>query len=144
MGYFGAATWKNYCRVWNHHLEFVKMQRSMLRKKIWDKNCFIWVLWDWNLKKLLSHLKSKPLDLSKCKVSCKTKKLWVRNQKCLILVLLGENFKKKTVILEISTLEFVKMRSSMLKVHHACSKEKEKQLWKTAVFRQLIFSTKEL
>ena len=45
----------------------------MLRRKtkLGTKTC---VLLDWNLKKLLSYLKSGPANLLKCKVSCKNKK----------------------------------------------------------------------
>ena len=44
-------------------------------------------------KKKLSYLKSAPLNLSKCKVSCKRKKLGVWDHESLILVLLGQNWK---------------------------------------------------
>ena len=57
-----------------NNLEFVKMQ-SFLLKKVWDQNFLLWVLLDWNLKKIFSYLKLATFNLSKCKVSSHTKKL---------------------------------------------------------------------
>ena len=52
-----------------------------------------------NLKKILSYLKSAFSNLLKCKVSCKTQKLEILDQKYLI--------KKPIVIFDISPFEFV-------------------------------------
>ena len=56
------------------NLEFVKMQ-SFLLKKVWYQNFLLWVLLDWNLKKIFSYLKLATFTLSKCKISSNTKKL---------------------------------------------------------------------
>ena len=72
---------------------------------------FIWVLLDWNLKRILSYLKSASLNLSTCKILGK-------KQKCLNLVpkmpylgIFGLEFENSIVIFEISTLEFIKLQN---------------------------------
>ena len=64
----------------------------------WNQKCFIWVLWNWNLKKLLSYLKSASFNWSKRKVLCKTKKNQVCDQNLLLWIVLGCNFDKVIVI----------------------------------------------
>ena len=61
----------------------------------------------WNLKTILSYLKSAPSNLSDCKILRKNKSAWIWDQKYLVCVFLGKNFKNTIVIFEISTLEFV-------------------------------------
>ena len=79
----------------------------------------------WNLKTILSYLKSTPSNLSNAKFGRKTKMpkfgtknalfghfwpkmlyLGIFDQKCLIWLFLGKNFKNTIVIFEISTLKF--------------------------------------
>ena len=66
-----------------------------------------------NFKKLLLYLMSALICLSKYKVSCKTKKLEIWDQKNIILVFLGRFLKKTIAMFEISTLEFVKVKTFM-------------------------------
>ena len=40
---------------------------------IWDKKCLIYVFFGWNLKTILSYLKSAPLNSSSCKILRKNK-----------------------------------------------------------------------
>ena len=51
--------WKKYHYIWNH--QFWSCQSFMLL----DQNCLIWVFLNWNLKNLLSYLKSTNSSLSK-------------------------------------------------------------------------------
>ena len=49
--------------------------------QIWDQKCLIWVFFDWNLKRILSYLKSAHSDLYNWKLSSKKKmpKFWSKN-----------------------------------------------------------------
>ena len=53
--------------------EMVLFQSLVLKKNIWnwDQKYLIWVFLDWNLKTILSCLKSAPSNLSDCKISRK-------------------------------------------------------------------------
>ena len=66
------------------------------------------------MKKILSYLKSAPRNLSSCKVLRKTKiaKLTSNNT---YLVIFGEGFEETIVILEISTLNFLKFQKFVKK-----------------------------
>ena len=48
-----AAILKNYCHIWNQHVQFPLLQSLVQKKKknplIWDKKCQIWVSWGSNL-----------------------------------------------------------------------------------------------
>ena len=52
LGVF-AAILKNYCHIWNQHVQFPLLQSLVQKKKknpfIWDKKCQIWVSWGSNL-----------------------------------------------------------------------------------------------
>ena len=84
-------------------LNFKEKKNKSTTKVAWF-GCFLTKLW----KKLLSYLKSVSSNLSKCKVSCKT-----------IFLTLGvyrPELKNTMVILEISTIESVKIQSFTLKL----------------------------
>ena len=69
----------------------------------------------------MSHFKSAPSSLSNCKISRKKQKCpsfgpkgqfrGIFDQRCLIWVLLGNNFKKAIIIFEVSTLKFVYLQN---------------------------------
>ena len=76
---------KNYCRIWIQHARIcqnVKFHIKVKNIKFRTKNTLF-----------VSYLKSALLNLLKCKVSLKIKKLWFWYQKCLILEHLGQNLK---------------------------------------------------
>ena len=85
------------------------------------KNALFEYFWARILKKLLSYLKSVPSNLSICKFSRKKQKclnlgpkmsyLGIFDQKCLIWVFLGKNFKTAIFIFEISSLIFVSLQN---------------------------------
>ena len=87
-------------------IEFVLLQ-SLVQKFI----CLILVFLGWNLRKLFSHLKSAPSNLSDCKFHEENKNVWIWNQKCVIRVIFCWNLKKDIVVFEISNLEFVKLQN---------------------------------
>ena len=62
--------------------------------QIWDQKYLSWVFLGYNFENLLSYLKSKPSNMSKCKYLFKQKKLQIWDEKFLIWVILGCNFKK--------------------------------------------------
>ena len=69
------------------------------------------VFLDWNLKTILSYLKSAPSNWSNCKTLRKNKKCLNLGPKKPYLDIFGLEFKKNIVIFEISTLKFVKNES---------------------------------
>ena len=60
--------------------------------KIWYHICLILVLLGWNLKIILSYLKSPPTNLYHFKILWKKKNWYIWNQKCLMWVFSWENF----------------------------------------------------
>ena len=79
-----------------------------------DKKCLIFLVLEQNLKELLPYLKSAPLNLSKCKIPCKTKNFELETKNGLMDTFAPE-FEKTTVIFKIGTFEFVKMRKFRIK-----------------------------
>ena len=73
---------------------------------MWDQKYIIWVFLGWNLKKILSSLKSAPSNLSVCKISQKNKKYQNLGPKMHDLGTFGLEFENNFVIFEINTLEF--------------------------------------
>ena len=73
----------------------------------------MWVFFWLEFEKILSYLKSAPLNLSNHKIFRKNKNayLGIFDQKCLIWVFLGKNFKETIVIFETSTLKFTYLRN---------------------------------
>ena len=71
-------------------LEFFKLKKFVQNKKsqIWSQNVLTGYFMKCNFEKLFSYLKSATWNLSNCKVSCKTKRLRIRDQKRLLWVLL--------------------------------------------------------
>ena len=65
---------------------------------------------DWNLRKLLSCLKSAASNLTKCKVSYETKKLILGQKICFTFMI---QFEENTTILDISMFQFAKIQNSM-------------------------------
>ena len=83
--YFLARILKNHCHVLNEHLRISVMAKFWEKTKIawiWGQKCLIWVFLDWNLKTILSYLKSAPSNLSNCKIS---RKNITENQNCINL-----------------------------------------------------------
>ena len=59
-------------------LKWVYLQNFTKKKKkknayIWDQKCLIWIFLDWNLKTILSYLKSAPSNLSNFETTRKNK-----------------------------------------------------------------------
>ena len=82
--------WKDYFHVWNQQARIWETAKFCARK-IFKPGTKIVLFGYFRVefeKKLLSYLKSVPLNFAKCKVSCKTKK-----QNCLIWVFLGCSLK---------------------------------------------------
>ena len=79
-----------------------------------DKKCRIFLVLEQNLKELLPYLKSAPLNLSKCKIPCKTKNFKLETKNGLMDTFAPE-FEKTIVICKISTFEFVKMQKFRIK-----------------------------
>ena len=71
----------------------------------------IHVFWGSKLKLILSYLKSVPSNIASCKISWKNKNAYIFHQKCLILLILGNKFRKPIVIFEISILNFVYLQN---------------------------------
>ena len=76
FGYFWARILKNYCHIWNQHLR-ISVTASFCEEttmpKFGTKNTLFGYFWARIFKKLLSYLKSAPLNLSICKISRKNK-----------------------------------------------------------------------
>ena len=90
FGYFGARISRNYCHIWNQHLRIsviAKFREETKMPKFGTKNALLGYFWP--------------------------KMLYLGNfdQKYLIWVFLGENFKKTIAIFEISTLKFVYLQN---------------------------------
>ena len=67
FGYFVARILKIYCRIWNQHpwiCQTAKFQEKMKMSKSGTKSAVFGYFWARILKKLLSHLKSAPSNLS--------------------------------------------------------------------------------
>ena len=76
---------------------------------------YLGVFFDWNLKTILSYMKSAPSNLSNCKISRKKQNCLNLGPKMFYLGIFGLKFQKTSVIFEISTLEFVKLRNLVKK-----------------------------
>ena len=73
-----------------------------------------WVFWSWNLKMILLYLKSAPSNLSNSKFLRKKKQKCPNlESKMPYLAYLDENFKKTIAMLEISTLEWESISTSL-------------------------------
>ena len=119
LRYFWVGIWKKYCHFWNEYTRIcliAKYHEIIKMPKFGTKSTLSGYFWARILKTLLSYLKSAPSNLSICKISQKKQKCWnlgpkmaylgIFDQKCLVWVLLGKNFKDTIVILEISTPKF--------------------------------------
>ena len=82
FGCFGAGTWKQYCHIWNQHPRICLIAKSGEETKMlkfgtkdalfgnfWPKMLDLDILGLEFKKKLLSYMKSAPLNLSNCKIS---------------------------------------------------------------------------
>ena len=76
FGYFWARILKNYRHIWNQHL-WISVTASFCEEttmpKFGTKNTLFGYFWARIFKKLLSYLKSAPLNLCICKISKKNK-----------------------------------------------------------------------
>ena len=106
-----------FCYFWakilNKLYSYLKSARSKLWKSknvsICAQKCLIWVFFVWNLKTILSYLKSAPIVLiGKFREKIKIPNL---GTKMTYLGSFGIEFRKTIIIFEISTLEFVKNES---------------------------------
>ena len=77
--------------------------------KFWTKTTLVRYYQARSCKQLLPYFKSAPSNLRNFKILRKNKNAKIWDQKCLIWVFFGQNFKKTVVIFEISTLEFVRI-----------------------------------
>ena len=62
---------KNYCHIRNQHPQIrqnCKIPWENENASIYDQKCLIWVFLGWNLKTILSYLKSAAWNLSNCKI----------------------------------------------------------------------------
>lgn len=84
------------------------------------------------LEKLLSYFKLTPLNLSKCKNSCKIRKSFkFKASKIPYLVNFGLLFSKTIVICEIRTLEFLKIQDFVQKKPEKKQKTSKTKIVKT-------------
>ena len=63
FGYFGARIIKNCCHIWNQHPRIYlisKFCQTLKFPTIFYQKCVVWVIFSWNLKTILSYLKSVP------------------------------------------------------------------------------------
>ena len=96
FGYFWAGILENYRHILNQHLRICLNQKfceETKMPKFGTKNVWFGVFLNWNLKTILSYLKSAPSNLSNCKISRKNKnmtKIW--DQKCLIWARILKNY----------------------------------------------------
>ena len=102
-----------WAKVFNKLYSYLKSARSKLWKSknvsICAHKCLIWVFFVWNLKTILSYLKSAPIVLiGKFREKIRIPNLWT---KMTYLGSFGREFQKTIIIFEISTLEFVKNES---------------------------------
>ena len=74
--------------------------------KIWDQNCLLWVFYEWNLKKILSYLKSASSNLSNYKNLGKNENTYL-DPKISYLGIFGLQFENEIAIFEINILKFV-------------------------------------
>ena len=75
-GYFWGRIAKTYCHIWNQHPQiclFAKFYQKNKNTQIGEQKCLSCVFLRWNLKTILSHLKSAPLNLPNCKMWRKNK-----------------------------------------------------------------------
>ena len=109
VGYFYTRILKNYGHIWNQI--FLSNSKIWCNKKLFNLRLKMLFL-DWNLKIILSHLKS-ALNLSNWKVWCKIKILKFGTKNVLFWYWWVWNLKrfgfkiKKFAIIEIITLKFV-------------------------------------
>ena len=111
FGLFLARILKNYDHIWNQHFRIsvvakfceggkcLNLGPKMPYLGIFDGKCLIWAFLTKNalfgkfsvriFKKLLSYLKSAPLNLSNCKILWRNKTAKIWDQKCLIWVFSG-------------------------------------------------------
>ena len=76
LGCFRQYFWKTFVKFEINALEFVLLQNFGAKIKIpyiCCQKCQIWIFCGWNVKIILSYLKSTPSNLSNCKISCKNK-----------------------------------------------------------------------
>ena len=130
FGYFGAIIFlKNYCHVWNQHIrisviakfcEETKMPKIGTKKALlgyfWQK-CLIWVFLGKIFRKTIVIFQISTLKFvyfqnfrnrqKHLHLGPKMPYLGIFDQRCLIWVFLGKNFKNAIVIFQISTLKFV-------------------------------------
>ena len=74
--YFWVRILKNYCHIWNQHLqisEITKFGENMKMSKCETKIAFFRLFLGFNLKIKLPYLKSVQSNLSDCKISRKNK-----------------------------------------------------------------------
>ena len=72
--YFRAGPLENYCHFWNQQPQIFLKRRLITKIKILKsrtQNALFWVFSGWNLKRVLSDLKSALSNFSKMKVTCK-------------------------------------------------------------------------
>ena len=121
LGIFGLEFCKSYYHVSFLHsniLENAKFPAKQKNLKFFGPKIFSWVYLGKNTKKekqqknkLLPHLKSALLKLLDCKVSCKKIKVLNLDQKCLIWLFSGWNFKKLLSPLKSTLSIFFKIQS---------------------------------
>ena len=74
FGYFWARIFKNYCHIYYQHPQICVIATFFQKKtQILVQKCLVSVSFFWNFKKLLSYLKSAPLNFSICKISRENK-----------------------------------------------------------------------
>ena len=75
FGYFFlAGTWKQKCHIWNqyHRISLIaKFRKKAKISNFGTTNALFGYFLNWNLKTILSYLKSAPSNLSNCKSSWK-------------------------------------------------------------------------
>ena len=94
--YFGLKFWKGCCRIWNQYLQICPTAMFSTKIKFLefgDQKCLIWGVLVWNLKILLSWLKSVLLNSSNCIISCKNKNTLIWIKKWFTWIFLGWNLK---------------------------------------------------
>ena len=74
-------------------LKFVSLKNFTEKQKCLNlgQKYLIYVFLDWNLKTILSYLKSTPSNLSNCKISRENKNACIWDQRCFIWVFLTKN-----------------------------------------------------
>ena len=94
---FQGEVWKNCCHIWNQHPRACQNAKFHVNREKIEFGTKKVLLLNWNLKKLLSYLKSAPLTMSKFKSNLEPYNclIWAY---CHIII----------VIFEISTLNFIK------------------------------------